>query len=332
MAEIERDLVSIRVISDLQPIAGADFIECAYVDGWTVVVKKGEYKVGDSAVFFEPDTFLPDGDSRWQFLVDKSSRMFGGVRGHVLRTVRLKGVYSNGLLLGCGVVGDLGLLNLVKFEPYVGDEAVKLSSSAKGTFPSFIPKTDAVRIQNIGRKVFSEEMASEEYEVTMKMDGSSFTVYVKGGEVGCCSRNFDLNLDDTSGAFVGMFNRLGLSEALPRLEKNIAFQGELFGAGINGNNEKLNHHMYAVFNVWLIDERRYASPYERYNWLDKLKGFVDSPDSLIHVPVLCYNSSLEMMELSSVADVLKFAEGPSYSKEVKRQGNLGILVSQEEIK
>lgn len=39
----ERTLVSLRTISALEPIDGADFIEKAFVDGWTVVVKKGEY-------------------------------------------------------------------------------------------------------------------------------------------------------------------------------------------------------------------------------------------------------------------------------------------------
>ena len=59
----ERTLVSLRTISAIEPIEGADFIEKAYVDGWTVVVKKGEYSVGDPAVYFEPDTFLPDAES-----------------------------------------------------------------------------------------------------------------------------------------------------------------------------------------------------------------------------------------------------------------------------
>lgn len=59
----ERTLVSLRTISALEPIDGADFIEKAFVDGWTVVVKKGEYAVGDPAVYFEPDAFLPEGDA-----------------------------------------------------------------------------------------------------------------------------------------------------------------------------------------------------------------------------------------------------------------------------
>lgn len=43
----ERKLASIRKISDIQPIEGADLIQVATVDGWKVVVKRGEFKVGD---------------------------------------------------------------------------------------------------------------------------------------------------------------------------------------------------------------------------------------------------------------------------------------------
>lgn len=46
-----RKLATIRTIADIKPIEGADSIECAIVDGWTVVVKKGEFKVGETAVY-----------------------------------------------------------------------------------------------------------------------------------------------------------------------------------------------------------------------------------------------------------------------------------------
>lgn len=314
----ERTLVSLRTISDLEPIDGADFIEKAFVDGWTVVVKKGEYAVGDTAVYFEPDTFLPEGDARWQFLVDKSSRMFEGVRGHVLRTVKLKGVYSNGLLLHPILFAE-GLPSVVKYE-VSNEEAARLSGQAKGNFPSFIPKTSAERIQNMGYKVFSDALIKEEYEVTVKIDGSSFTVYYRDGEVGCCSRNLDLKLDDKGSAFVQMFDNLGMGEALLGLGKNVAFQGELFGEGIQGNNEKIIGNIYAVFNVWLIDEGRYALSEERYELFRQLRKLCKNASDLVHVSVLNEAVSLGDLGLEDVADILKFAEGPSWNTKVKREG------------
>jgi RNA ligase (TIGR02306 family) len=316
----ERTLVSVRTISALEPIEGADFIETAFIDGWTVVVKKGEYAVGDSAVYFEPDTFLPDGDNRWQFLVDKSSRMFEGVRGHVLRTVKLKGVYSNGLLLPVNMFAS-GLPELTKYE-VSNEEAARLNGQAKGNFPSFIPKTSAERIQNLGRTVFSPERINDEYEVTIKLDGSSFTVYHLDSVVGCCSRNLELKLEDKSSSFVQMFDTLGLGDALGLLGENVAFQGELFGDGIQGNNEKLVGKKYAIFNVWFIEDGRYATAEERMDIYGRLKELVapEAFDKLIHVPVVHSRSSLLELGIDNVADVLKHAEGPSWNPKVKREG------------
>ena len=56
-----RQLATIRKIEDLQPIEGADLIEVASIGGWKVVVKKGEYAVGDLAVYFEIDSWIQIG-------------------------------------------------------------------------------------------------------------------------------------------------------------------------------------------------------------------------------------------------------------------------------
>ena len=42
-----RKLASIRRIDGLYPIPDRDKIELAQIDGWTVIVKKDEFKVGD---------------------------------------------------------------------------------------------------------------------------------------------------------------------------------------------------------------------------------------------------------------------------------------------
>ena len=54
----ERKLASIRIISDIQPIEGADMIELSIVDGWKVVVAKNVgHKVGDMVIYCEIDSF-----------------------------------------------------------------------------------------------------------------------------------------------------------------------------------------------------------------------------------------------------------------------------------
>jgi RNA ligase (TIGR02306 family) len=54
-----RKLASIRVIDSIDPIVGADAIEVATVGGWKIVVKKGEFAVGDLAVYLEIDSWVP---------------------------------------------------------------------------------------------------------------------------------------------------------------------------------------------------------------------------------------------------------------------------------
>src|SRR5277367_4813561 len=98
---MERKLVTIRQINSINPIPGADAIEVASIEGWRVVVKKGQFHIGDYGVYFEIDSFLPENDprARYAFLMKSGLREFEGVRGHKLRTVKLRGQISQGLVL-----------------------------------------------------------------------------------------------------------------------------------------------------------------------------------------------------------------------------------------
>ena len=61
---MERKLASIRVISELLPIEGADKIELAIIDGWKVVVAKDVgHKVGDIV-----DVNVPSGVMKLEIL------------------------------------------------------------------------------------------------------------------------------------------------------------------------------------------------------------------------------------------------------------------------
>lgn len=54
-----RKLASVQYVHEVAPIEGADRIELVRVLGWQCVAKKGEFKVGDLAVYFEIDSFCP---------------------------------------------------------------------------------------------------------------------------------------------------------------------------------------------------------------------------------------------------------------------------------
>ncbi len=69
----------------------------ASVKGWKVVVKKDEYKVGDLAVYYEIDSFLPV-RPQFEFLRKSSFKRMGSTEGFRLKTIRLRGQISQGLL------------------------------------------------------------------------------------------------------------------------------------------------------------------------------------------------------------------------------------------
>lgn len=106
MEEVKRKLASIRRISEIKPIEGADDIELAIVDGWQCIVKKGEFKPGELCVYFEIDSFLPI-RPEYEFLRKSSYKKMGDKEGFRLRTIRLKGQISQGLVLKVEDIGDM---------------------------------------------------------------------------------------------------------------------------------------------------------------------------------------------------------------------------------
>jgi len=322
-----RKLASIAEITYIKPIEGADAIECAIVNGgWPVVVKKGEYQVGDVAIYLEIDSWVPH--ELAPFLSKgQEPREYNGVKGERLRTVKLRGQISQGLLLPVTILGDLGLecpsgfadvteiLGIQKWEPPI---PAQLAGTMKGNFPHFIPKTDQERCQNLRREIF-EEHYDEFYEVTTKLDGSSMTVYVKDGEVGVCSRNIDLK--ETEGnSFWKAAREQGIIDALQKCSEymamDLAIQGELIGEGIQGNPEKLKGQRFFLFDVYDITNGLYLIPNERHDVLDQLK---EGGADIEHVPIV-RDMFLVTNEFGTIDELLEFAEGPSLNPQTKREG------------
>ena len=91
-----RKLVTIRKISSIIEIKDCTEIALGVVDGWSVIIKKSEFKIGDPCVFFEIDSFLPM-EPRYEFL--KKTTKFNGIEGYRIRTLKMKKVLSQGLAL-----------------------------------------------------------------------------------------------------------------------------------------------------------------------------------------------------------------------------------------
>lgn len=311
-----RKLASIRYITELKPIEGADFIELAIVDGWNCVVQKGQFQSREMVVYFEIDSFLPI-HPIYEFLRKSSYKKMLDLEGFRLRTIRLKGIYSQGLILPIkdfikeGLLEDKSYyvsedvteqLKIQKYEPPIPAE---LSGIARGHFPSEIPKTDEERCQNLDYA----KLIGLTYYVTEKLDGSSITIYLKDNEFGVCSRNINLLESDTN-TFWNTTRKLDIENLLKKNGlDNIVLQGELIGEGIQGNIYNLKGHDIRFFNVYDIETRDYYPYVEFKNLIEKL--------GLRTVPILDDNKTLK----ENREDLITSADGKSLlNNKVDREG------------
>jgi RNA ligase (TIGR02306 family) len=242
-----RKLATIQKIKALEAIENADAIEKATVLGWELVVKKGEFQVGDWCVYCEIDSLFPE-KQQFEFLKPRGMR---------IRTVRLRGQISQGICFPLSILPadtlivegkDVSeVLGITKYEALI---PASLAGVAKGLFPSFIPKTDETRVQVLQEVL--DNYKNEVCYVTEKLDGSSVTYFVKDGEFGVCSRNLEL-LESAENSLWKVAKELKIEEKLKSLHGNFAIQGEIIGEGIQGNLYKLRGQSVHFFNVFDID-------------------------------------------------------------------------------
>jgi RNA ligase (TIGR02306 family) len=203
-----RQLVTITKIKEVRAIPNADAIEAAMMttNGWVCVVKKGEFQPGDLAVYFEIDSFIPSHkkkvlDERFQFLDGRFNKKMEDVEGYRLRTIKLRGQISQGLVLPVNIFPEIRspkegqdvskTLHVQLYEPpqHAGNPLRPVERTR--SFPNFIRKTDQERIQSFKPEEI-EELYHHTFEVTAKMDGTSCTMYCNKGTFGVCSRNLEL--------------------------------------------------------------------------------------------------------------------------------------------
>jgi len=312
-----RKLATIRKISDVSPIPNADRIEVVTVDGWAVVAKKGEFAVGDACVYFEIDSFLPVED-RYEFLRASSFRKMSYGDGFRLKTIRFRKQISQGLALPVSSFPELSfgvehqdvteLLGVQLYEPPI---PACLQGEIIGMFPSFMSKTDQERIQNIPE--WFERYKDVTFETTVKLDGTSCTVYQKGDEFGVCGRN--LNYIETEGnTYWKVANALNLRERMAKIG-NFAIQGEIIGEGINKNNEEIRGQAFYLFDIFDIDKYKYLDPHQRAIVLAELN---ETGPEILTAPVIAIHKVLQ--EYPDVASILEFARGMSLNPKKSREG------------
>lgn len=323
-----RKLASIQIVDKISPIEGADKIEVAHIKGWQCVVQKGQFKPGDNALYIEIDSALPIEDERFSFLRERCSRKF--LQGQEvikevlrIRTVKLRGIISQGLLMPLGEFPELQLSSKVEddvteilgIENYDEIEELyrkitgtsRLAGNAKGNFPSHLcPKTDEDRLQ--GLPEYFAEKIDEEYEVSEKADGSSMTVMFAPiarpeSPVFVCSRNLELK-DEGDNLYWATARKYNLIDNLKSYceehGSQLSLQMELVGPGVNGNKDRYTEHEIRLFRVFDITNQKWVASEGRLS-LAQILG-------IPHVKII-RNHWKAFLELKTMEDFLSFVRG-----------------------
>jgi len=320
-----RKLVTIRKVYDIQPIPEADLIEAVQIDGWRCVCKKGEFKIGDSGIYFEIDSNLNTDLPQFAFLNPIAKKNIDGKFRARIKTRKLRGVVSQGLFLPISAFPDVDFsdnekdyseeLDVVKYEP---PQPASLGGLSKGYFPNFLEKSDEERVQSSPWVINGHTTAPDTltYEVSLKLNGSSMTVFHNSNTpediVGVCSRNLQLKLDQEGNSFINVAKKLNIMEKLAdfyaKTNRNIAVQGELIGEGIQSNFEKIVGQDFYVYTVYDIDNHKKLLPNERRKIVEEL--------GLKHVPV--YDTNFKLQDhFSNVDEIVAYADGPSMNNKVR---------------
>ena len=272
-----RKLVSIKKIDKLKEIEGADLIELAIIGGWQAVVMKGQFEPNEEVIYFEIDSFLPDTVEQFKFLTDKSSKEVISpagtpVKGHVLKTIRLRGELSQGLVQKINIFEGLSDL-LEKSEnktetaaQYFKDLGVfkyekplPLDGDIIGQYPSFTIKTDSERVQNLSDEILQNISKNLTWKGTEKIDGTSSTWWKdEEGKIHVASRNYEIQIKPNS-----VYSKIIVDYGLDTILKpGDILKCEIAGEGIQGNPLKIQGKKLFIFD-W-ESENEFPKELEEY--------------------------------------------------------------------
>lgn len=280
-----RKLASIQQIEWIRPIEGRDRIELAGVLGYSVIIKKDEFKPGDLCVFCEIDSVLPE-KPEFEFLRPKKFR---------IKTMKLGQSYSQGIVFSLDILppkkhGEsyardedvTDVIGVKQYEPTMDKEpeeliakqkksryprwlmrfpwfrSLVLAKPKKSGFPSFVSKTDETRLQNMPWLLEDKR----EWICTEKINGQSGTFalvrhknpipFLKDRfEYIVCSRNLQLGRPDNS-SYWKVSERYKIENVLHNMIGDrdwIAIQGECIAPNVQKNMYKVEEADLYVFNL-----------------------------------------------------------------------------------
>jgi RNA ligase (TIGR02306 family) len=302
-------LASLEVIKSIKPHPNADKLEIAQVLGWQTIVVKDQFKEGDKIVFVVIDTILPN--TPWsEFLADKKDPE----KPIRLRTIKLRGEYSQGLVLPLSVLdgnsfnastwqlgADVGAeLGIKKYEKEL---PASLSGEIAGSFPAYIvSQTD--EDNGLSNPDLVAEVLKHPITITKKYDGSSCTIVIDKGQIThVCSRRLSLK-ESASNAFWQVARALNIPENFTG-----TIQGEVCGPGIQGNQLKLLKSTLYVYQI------RTEDGYMTYH---NMEQFCQQNLNCKHVPLVShYTPAVSAITLD---DLITLADSQTLDDEIDDKG------------
>ena len=162
-------------IGEIRPIEGADNIELAIVNGWHAITKKGQHNVDEQVIIATTDAVIP-------LSISDELGVTGYLRkGQRVRTVKLRGVYSECLIMPLDLLdcvdnindGDdmMEMLGVIKYEPPV--KMVEMSVGGRKfkyhQNPNFHVYYKFPNLKNVP-ELFTEE---DRVSITRKLHGTN---------------------------------------------------------------------------------------------------------------------------------------------------------------
>jgi len=337
---MERKLATIEKIKELHPILNADNIEKAIIRGWSLVVKKGEFKVGDLVIYCEIDSIMSE-RPEFEFLRLRKFR---------IKTITLKNTLSQGIAFPLSILESVGTFQSVADKrwntvllisgpggnaiPIIEGEDVteilgvtkyempipaQLAGEVIGDFPSHSIKTDELRIQNLVDNY--SEFKKYKWIATEKLDGTSSTFYIYNNKFGICSRNLELK-ENEKNTFWKVARQLNIEEKMRDYMKSnnlstLTLQGELVGEGIQKNRYKIKGQTIKFFRAFNPITYTFFD-YNVFINMMKIMG-------LETVPIV--DSNFELPE--NYDDILKYVDGKSCLSESAREGIVFVAINNE---
>ena len=218
-------LVEVVKIEKLTKHENADTLQIAQINGWFSIVKEGEFKEGDLAVYIPIDSVIPDS------MLEKYDLAYlkNGAR---VKTVKLRGLISQGLLLPADPGWKIGqdvaqILGIKKWEPAVPFYQSGQKNRKRNPNPNFKVYTDIQDIKN-HINVFKE---GEPVYISEKIHGTNF----RAGSVPIGSKGL---VGWLKGVFIGTHEFVVGSH-------NVQFEGNTIGNWIKKRKTFYGENVYA---------------------------------------------------------------------------------------